>query len=504
VGSYLVLRLANLGALPPFVDELIYASKAQALATQSPLSLVWDGHGPSFFGAEYWVNHVIQPLVPAGRALSVVSGVASLVLLFLVGKRLWNPWVGLAAAALYVLSPFAITYDRMALVESFQAALMLGCLYLALLLATERRLVAQGVLAAVLAAVLVATIWVKLSSTVAIGWIVLGVVLGGKGRLNLTAIALAAVASGVGWLAYRWQFQNPAYQSATLEGLHFHARDVVLHPFATWVPRLTDFVLPTLVGYFTLPVLALVLASGLAVIVLLVRRRWDDDVRGAVIVAGCGAGALAAPIFYVSINYPRYFFTAMPPLMLLAAWFIGKVLARFSSASGAMRWSPAAAATVSLLALPYAAALISDPASAPIPEADRVQVVTGWAGGYGLDDMAATIRAEETRSNDTPLVALVGERPLWAYQLGLYLAVGHAPNDTVPPAPTLKEVKDVTADVRSQLGVTPDVGLVAIVEGGSDAQAKWLATNAGFTLLRTYTGPGMHSFAVYGSAKFAS
>jgi 4-amino-4-deoxy-L-arabinose transferase-like glycosyltransferase len=516
--SYLGLRLANIGGLPPFVDELIYASKAEALSNQPPLSLVWDGHGPSFFGAEYWVGHVIQPLVPAGRDLSVTSGLATLVLLFLVGRRLWNAWVGLTAAVLYTLSPFAITYDRMALVESFQASLMLGSLYLALLLGAERQIAFQVVLAAALTVILVAALLVKLNSTVVFGWLLLGLVVGGALsvapsprrhlHVNWISLSLAAMAAVFGWIAYRWQYRNPAYQSTVVEGLHFHARDALLHPLQTWVPRLGNFVLPTLIGYLTPPVLALFVVAAITLVVLVVQaarlRKWSDDLPGAVIAAGCAAGALAAPVFYVSIHFPRYFFTALPALMLLGAWFIFQVLSRVTANPAAIRWAPVAAAALSALALPYASALISDPAIAPIPDADRVQLVTGWPAGYGLSDMAAVIRTAERKSGGAALVAVVGQSPLWSAQLGLYMAMDHPPGDNVPPLPTLQYVHGDLLDVRSSLGIAPDTPLMALVEGGPDVQERWVAANPGFTLLHAYSGPGIHSFAAYGSGKFAT
>lgn len=45
---------------------------------------------------------------------------------------------------------------------------------------------------------------------------------------------------------------------------------------------------------------------------------------------------------------------------------------------------------------------------------------------------------------------------------------------------------------------------MALVEGGLVAQAHWLAANSGFTLLRTYSGPGMHGSVAYGSGQYAS
>jgi len=125
--------------------------------------------------------------------------------------------------------------------------------------------------------------------------------------------------------------------------------------------------------------------------------------------------------------------------------------------------------------------------------------------------MAASIRAAESSSDQPALVALVGERPLWSYQLGLYMAIDHEPGAALPPYPTLRDVRGDVAtsnglelEVRTRLGVAPDVPIVALVEGGPNAQSRWLAANQGFTVLRSYSGPGMHSFAAYGSGKFAS
>lgn len=523
VAAYLALRLVNLNLMPPFLDELIYASKAQGLSTQSALSLIWQGHGPSYFGAEYWIGQIYQPLVPAGRALSVVSGLASVVLLFLIGKRLWNQWVGLTAAALYVLCPFALTYDRLALTESFQAALMLASLYVALVLATERRIVAQALLSGALAVLLSAAMLVKVNSAPVLVWTLLGLAFGGavmagpskqRWSVNWPSWMGAVAAIVVSLLAYRWQYQNPAYTTASLEDYHFHLRDVFVHPFQTWIPRIVNFEIPTLLGYLTVPVIVLLLLAVMALLLMLARavrdRRWHSRLASPVIAAGAAAASLAVPVFYIDITYPRYFFTAVPPMLLLGAWFINSALTRIAHGQRFEQLTPLVAVVVSAAALPFALTLLSNPAAAPIPEGDRVQLVTGWAGGYGLSDMATSIRAAQSGPNPPTLVALVGTRPLWSYQLSLYLAVDHAGDTSTPPQPTFREVPGDPAllngadlRLRDRLGVGSDAPLLVFVEGGPDAQARWLAANPGFSLIQTYSGPGMHSFAGYVSATVA-
>jgi mannosyltransferase len=71
------------------------------------------------------------------RALSLVAGVASLLLIYLLGRALLGAGTGLIAAALLALSPFALYYSQEARPYALLTALSLASCYL-LLLALER------------------------------------------------------------------------------------------------------------------------------------------------------------------------------------------------------------------------------------------------------------------------------------------------------------------------------------------------------------------------------
>jgi len=66
------------------------------------------------------------------RGISVVAGMAAIVLVFLIGQRLRGPWAGAAAAALLAVNPVHVERSHLAYPDALMVALMLGALYLML------------------------------------------------------------------------------------------------------------------------------------------------------------------------------------------------------------------------------------------------------------------------------------------------------------------------------------------------------------------------------------
>jgi 4-amino-4-deoxy-L-arabinose transferase-like glycosyltransferase len=117
----LFLRLVNLSTLPIFVDEAIYVRWAQVMRAESTLRFLPLSDGkPSLF---MWtvipfLKMFSDPLF-AGRFVSVLSGLGTLVGVFVLAYILFNKKnVSLMAAFLYAVSPFTVFFDRMALVDS--------------------------------------------------------------------------------------------------------------------------------------------------------------------------------------------------------------------------------------------------------------------------------------------------------------------------------------------------------------------------------------------------
>jgi hypothetical protein len=105
---------------------------------------------------------------------------------------------------------------------------------------------------------------------------------------------------------------------------------------------------------------------------------WWIALAGALLVAGAG-----------SFFPPRYLAQLVPPLLLCGA-LMGETLVCQK------RWGGTAIAALVAASLawsvPFAAALLADPASAPLPAIDRFQYIWGWPAGYGLPEALALAR----------------------------------------------------------------------------------------------------------------
>src|SRR3990167_5031367 len=125
--AFFITRLINIGVIPIFTDEAIYTYWAK-VALNDPahrfISLE-DGKQPLFIWiAAVMQNFISEPIV-ATRLVSFLSGLASTIGIFLLSKELFNNLtklnqhrVAAFSSLLYVVLPFTLLYDRLALYDS--------------------------------------------------------------------------------------------------------------------------------------------------------------------------------------------------------------------------------------------------------------------------------------------------------------------------------------------------------------------------------------------------
>jgi len=117
---YFATRFINLKIVPIFTDEAIYNYWAQ-VALHDPANRFMsleDGKQPLFI----WIAAVMQkfiadPLI-ASRLVSVFAGFGSLIGIYLLTKTLFNKKIATLACLLYIILPFTLLYDRLALYDS--------------------------------------------------------------------------------------------------------------------------------------------------------------------------------------------------------------------------------------------------------------------------------------------------------------------------------------------------------------------------------------------------
>lgn len=119
------IRIINLTLLPVFVDEAIYVRWSQVMANEPTLRFLplSDGKQPFFMWVLMFLIKFFENPLYIGRLISVFTGTGTAIGIFTLSYLLFkNKLVSLFSVFLYTLSPFAVFFDRMALVDS-----MLSC-----------------------------------------------------------------------------------------------------------------------------------------------------------------------------------------------------------------------------------------------------------------------------------------------------------------------------------------------------------------------------------------
>ena len=141
--AYFVSRLTNLTDIPIFTDEAIYIRWAQIGGRDASwryISLT-DGKQPLFVWVAMATVRLFSDPLYAGRIVSVFAGFFSLIGIAVLTYEVFKKKsIALFASLLYLTSPFALMYDRLALMDSMLATFSIWSLFLAIRLVKTQRL----------------------------------------------------------------------------------------------------------------------------------------------------------------------------------------------------------------------------------------------------------------------------------------------------------------------------------------------------------------------------
>jgi 4-amino-4-deoxy-L-arabinose transferase-like glycosyltransferase len=140
---YFATRLLSILSLPIFTDEAIYIRWAQIAGQDANWRFIslTDGKQPMpIWLMAIFLRFIEDPLL-AGRLVSVGAGFFTMTGLYFLGREIFkNNTIGLISAALYVIFPMSLVYDRMALYDSMVGAFAIWSLFFIVLLARTIRL----------------------------------------------------------------------------------------------------------------------------------------------------------------------------------------------------------------------------------------------------------------------------------------------------------------------------------------------------------------------------
>ncbi|MEX2028030.1 MAG: glycosyltransferase family 39 protein [Candidatus Curtissbacteria bacterium] len=383
---YFLTRLVNLRVLPIFTDEAIYGYWAQ-VALHDPANRFMsleDGKQPLFI----WIAAVLQKLVAdpliATRLVSVVAGFGTLLGIYFLGKELFGAKVAKIAGALYIILPFTLLYDRMALYDSLLTMLCVWVVFLSAKMAKAPRLD----LALLGGIVLGLGLITKSSANFFLLLLPVSLLLFDFNKPNLAKrlskwVGFAAVMFFISQVIYNALRVSPLFYMISRKNSEFirSFSDVLTSPFLHFAGNL-DSIVKWLFQYNG-PLLLMPLAVvGYGI----VKKEKKIILLSAYIFVPLFAEAL-----FNQILYPRFSLFYFPFIIILTAFGIAALSKSFQN-NKRIAWITC----LVLLVYPLLSSfnLLTSPPRASIAASDKFQYINGWSSGYGVEEIVTILKQE--------------------------------------------------------------------------------------------------------------
>lgn len=385
LASYLFLRVTHLLSLPLFTDEAIYVRWAQIAKQDAAWRFIslTDGKQPMFvWWAIGFMKFFHDPLL-AGRMVSVTAGLLTTIGLFFLGREIFkNKWVGFITAGLYVLYPFGLVYDRMALYDSLVALFAVWSLYLEVLLVRGPRAWVAFTLALTLGGGMLTktsdffSIYLLPSTLLLFDFQSKDVV---KRLLRWGAFAFLAVALANGY--YLVLRLSPFFHIIS------DKNDIFVYPLHDWIKHPLTFLEGNIrglwdwfSGYMSYPVIGAIFFS-----LFIFRKFWKEKV--VLLIFWIVPFVLLA--IFGRILYPRFILFMTVPLLCMAGLTIYWLFQLKKRVIGI-------ALVVLLLAMWVRTDyfIVNNFAISPIPKADVSQYSNDWPAGGGISQIIFYLRQQ--------------------------------------------------------------------------------------------------------------
>lgn len=387
IALFLISRLYNILAIPIFTDESIYIRWAEIFRGNSHQLFVslTDGKQPLFIWTVSAFLRVVHDPLLAGRLTSVLAGLLTMLgLYFLTNELFKDKRVALAASLLYVIYPFSLLYDRLALYDSMLATFAVWSLYMEVLL-IRRKQIGVAVLTGI---VLGGGLFTKSSAFFYIYLLPFSLLLFDvsakhkyKAFLKWLALAIVATAEAVGIYSILRLSPNFRYIADKNDSFVYPFTEWIKHPLAH-LGHNTHILLGFLVGYSTVPLLILV------VLAFFIDRKF---IRQKLLLLAWFIVPFASLAFFGKTTpfqlLPRYILFMTMPLLILAAYAAALIVEK-------IKIKYLGIFIVLILALPILSkdySILTNFAKASVPQLDHLQYIEGFDGGVGVKQAVSSL-----------------------------------------------------------------------------------------------------------------
>ncbi len=436
---YGITRLYHLTLLPMFTDESIYiywAKYIQETHAHWFISL-YDGKPPLLI---LMITALLTVLphdwyLIAGRLPSVFAGAMCLVGIYKLSLLLFqSKRVGIIAACIYIVFPFNLFYDRMALFDSLLTSMLVWSVYYCL--KTAKTLSVKD---AVLWGVFLGL--GLLSKAPALLFVGLTPVAYAFFRFKTLkefpwkkSLLLIGIAVGVSQMFYNIQRISGSFANMSIKNAQFQQPiDVLLkdpfqllggnvHQFTTWI-----------FAYYTLPIIVL----GIIAFVVLLREHFK---KGLLLFLFWLVPMLALATIGREV-YPRYIVFVTPYIIIPLAFFIETI---WKSKRMPRVGIAAFLVVLFFLQLRLDYFFLTDPPKSALPIADYKQYISEHPSGYGLDKVFAFLDKEAAKGK----IVVVTQGTFGLYPYAFQLHYWNNKNVTIVPTWPLDNIDQRTFDLR--------------------------------------------------------
>ncbi|MFH0943381.1 MAG: glycosyltransferase family 39 protein [Candidatus Beckwithbacteria bacterium] len=368
-----ITRLFNLSLLPIFADEAIYIRWAQLISQKTyylfiPLS---DGKTPLFM----WLLAPLlklgaDPLL-TGRMLAVFSGLATLLGVYFLVKKLFSAKLALLTGILVIFQPFLLFYDRISLTDGLLTALVIWSFYLTFLLLTKPSL-KLGIILGFLAGSVLLTkpsglLFLLLNSLLLFLF---------PGKKIKTIIKPGAVAVVISFMLYNLLRLSSAFPLISSRSQDYlRSNQEIIHEFFHYFLPTFNVFFSWLISYLSWPAILLVLIS----LFLAIKKK----ISIIVILFTWVLVPLLVQVGIGKIIYPRYLLPIVPFLIIIMGWG----LTQLRKAAWPL------AILIFCFWLRFDWFLLTNPIAAPLDPWERDQYLQQWSSGYGLKEITQYLKA---------------------------------------------------------------------------------------------------------------
>ncbi len=389
IAAYFILRLPNLTLQPIFADEAIYIRWAQVMRAEPTLRFLplTDGKTPLFMWAMIpFLKFIHDPLF-AGRFLSVLSGVFTLLGIYFLSKKVFGKHTAFWAGLLYVITPYTVFFDRMALVDSMLTSFTVWITYFAILLSKTLRLD----IAMFLGYLLGGAVLTKTSGMINFLLLPASILCFNfektKKKPFLKLVLLWGVAIFIGLVMYNLLRLGPEFNqlSSRNQDYLFSPQELIGRPLDPFMPHFND-IFDWFPKLLTWPIL---FCSSVGLFYIL----YSFHKLGFIILLW-GTVPLILEMAFLKTFTARYLLPTIPTLLIIGGYGIIHILPRFVS------HKPLSFILMLVVVLPlplyFNYRLLKDPAIAPLPKNERRGYLEDWTAGYGFSEIAQFLLEKNT------------------------------------------------------------------------------------------------------------